>query len=165
FPGMTTLSGDRNTRGLIPSYSFEQQIAVVSGTHSLKFGAILCLPSGGRSEINSQAVAYQTLSDIQRNEPSSVPVDFDSPLSRWRVINFGAFAQDDWRVSRKLVLNLGRRYDRYGHLVTGPLKEGGSAVGNYNMDGLLDSVNFIWGPLRPKDNPYESDNLSLGPRF
>jgi len=165
FPGMTTLSADRNTRGLIPSYSFEQQIAINTGVHSLKFGAILGLPSGGRSEINSQAVAYQTLADIQRNEPSSVPVDFDSPLSRWRVVNFGAFAQDDWRMSRKLVLNLGLRYDRYGHLVTGPLKEGGSDVGNYNLDGLRDSVNFVWGPLRPKNNPYESDNLSLGPRF
>jgi hypothetical protein len=45
------------------------------------------------------------------------------------------------------------------------LKEGGPDVGNYNLDGLIDSRNFVWGPLRPKDNPYESDNLSLGPRF
>ena len=165
YPGMAALSADRNTRGLVPSYSFEQQIALIRGTHSWKFGAVLSMPSGGRSEINSQAVTYQTLADIQRNEASSVPVDFDSPLSRWRVINFGAFAQDDWRVNRKLVLNLGLRYDRYGHLVTGPLQKGGGDVGNYNQGPLLDSVNFIWGPLRPKDNPYDSDNLSLAPRF
>jgi len=30
---------------------------------------------------------------------------------------------------------------------------------------MLNSQTFQWGPLRPADDPYPSDNLSLGPRF
>jgi hypothetical protein len=165
FTGMTTLgTTERNSRGPIPSYSLEQQIALVRGTHSLKFGGILSLPSGGKDEIKLQLLNYQTLADIQRNEPSSVPFNAALNPNRWRLINFGFFAQDDWRANRKLVLNLGVRYDRYGHLVVTPTQEGRPAL-LANLDGLRNAQTFEWGPLRPANNPFESDNLSIGPRF
>lgn len=164
FPGMTGLNSEIMIRGTSPSWQFEQQFSYFRGTHSFKFGGVLSLPSGGRPGTDARAVPFQTLDDIMRNEPASVA--FTPPQNPWKWIykNFGFFFQDDWRVNRKLVLNLGLRYDRYDHYVAKPWHEDLPAC-LCNLDGLLDSVNFIWGPLRPLDNPFNSDPLSLGPRF
>src|SRR2546423_7108268 len=100
------------------------------------------------------------------------------------MIHFGLFAQDDWRVGPRLVLNLGVRYDSYGpYVATGWKGDFGrtlksynmepeilkNLVGNlpmavYNLDGLLDPNTFTWGPQRPPDSPYNRDNLSIAPR-
>jgi hypothetical protein len=38
-------------------------------------------------------------------------------------------------------------------------------MGLYNLEGLIDPVNFLWGPLRTKKGAHDDDNFSLGPRF
>jgi hypothetical protein len=74
------------------------------------------------------------------------------------------YGQDDWRITRRLVLNLGLRYDRFGAFIaTGKPPEDLTAI--YNPDGLLDPVNFIWGPLRDPEQPFENDNFNFGPRI
>src|SRR5207249_4392075 len=99
-----------------------------------------------------------------RDEFSSLSFSPPQNPFKWKMLNLGAFVQDDWRVNRKLVLNLGLRYDRYDHYVPKPWHEDLPAC-LCNFDGVLDSVNFVWGPLRPLNNPFNSDPLSLGPRF
>jgi hypothetical protein len=37
----------------------------------------------------------------------------DSNIRHWRNLEFGAFFQDDWKISKRLTLNLGIRYDLY----------------------------------------------------
>jgi len=185
YPGLTGFNKDNRQQGLIPAYSFEQQFAILSGTHSWKFGALLSLPSGGQAQTTSSAVNYQTLPDIQGNTPSGIAYTANKWPSTWRMINFGMFVQDDWRFTKKLVLNVGLRYDRFGHLAIRPWKgEFGRSLQSYNLppdvekslesklpmllynfDGLRDPVNFVWGPLRPTDNPVNSDNLNISPRF
>jgi hypothetical protein len=74
----------------------------------------------------------------------------------------GFFLQDDWKIHPRLTLNLGLRYDYFGHLVAQEDLNSGSAL--FNPDGLRDR-NFNLGPLRPTDNAYESDRVNFGPRF
>jgi outer membrane receptor protein involved in Fe transport len=182
YPGLTGFNRDNRATGLIPSYSFEQHVAVFHGTHSWKFGGILSLPAGGQQQTTSNSVSFQTLQDVLQNTPSSVAFTSNKYPSNWRMANFGFFLQDDWRVNRKLVLNLGVRYDRYDNLVVRKWEgDFGRSLSSYdlspeaqknlnvrmaifNMDGLIDPVNFKWGPLRDPDNPVESDNLSIAPR-
>ena len=132
--------------------------------HSWKFGGSLNLIQGGTPDSESALVTYQTLQDLMLNEPASVLFNGGQPAFWSRMVNFGLFLQDDWRVNRKLVLNLGTRYDRYGHY-TGYTRYDNQPAGLFNLDGLIDAVNFVWGPPRDPQKPFESDNLSLGPRF
>ena len=77
----------------------------------------------------------------------------------------GVFAQDDYRLSKNLVINLGLRYDYYSNQSPKPKKNGGEGSGFYNPDGLLDH-DFHVGPIRDPNNPYYSDpGVNLGPRF
>src|SRR6266850_4607286 len=117
FPGMTALERENHETGTVPSWSAEQQIALIRGTHSWKFGGILSLPGGALPNTTAPTTSFQTLDDVLRNEPSSVAFTSGRGPGRGRQVNFGFFAQDDWRVNRKLVLNLGLRYDRYGQYV------------------------------------------------
>jgi hypothetical protein len=164
FPGLTGLRSENQTRGTAPSWQYEQQVAFFQGKHSLKFGALLSIPQGGRPGTDNGNASFQTLEDIQRNEMSAVSFGAGINPHIWRMTNFGFFVQDDWRTSRKLTLNLGLRYDRYGHYQVKPWHENLPAS-LPNFDGLLDAQRYIWGPLRPLDRPFDADPLSLGPRF
>jgi hypothetical protein len=119
---------------------------------------------GGTPDSESGLVTYQNLQDLMRNEPASVLFNGGQPVFLSRMINFGFFVQDDWRINRRLVLNLGLRNDRYGHYAP-RTRYTSQPAGLFNMDGLIDAVNFIWGPARNPEKPFESDSLSLGPRF
>ena len=77
-------------------------------------------------------------------------------------MEWGLFAQDDWRIRPDLTLNIGLRYDYFGNVVSSPYHGSDSHI--VNRDGLIDR-NFNVGPQRPFDNPYDADKLNLGPRF
>ncbi len=47
---------------------------------------------------------------ILTNQPGHLA----SNVRHWRNLEMGAFFQDDWKVTRRLTLNLGMRYDLYG---------------------------------------------------
>ena len=163
YPGMTDPNRENRKWGDIPSWSLSQQIALLKGTHSWKFGGNLRLGRGRAPDTTNPTVSYLTLDDIIRNAPNSVTMFTQQGNHTWSMNSFGFFLQDDWRFSRKLVLNLGLRYDRYGTFVVEP--RGGEAAGMFNLDGLRDPVNSIWGPLRDPRRPVEPDNLNVAPRF
>jgi hypothetical protein len=162
FANMTNITQRENrTWDIIPSGSAEQQFSIFRGSHSIKFGGIYNLRRGGSPDTTNAGVNFQTLDDILRNTPSSVEQNTGQPQYTWSMPSIGLYAQDDWRVSRKLVLNLGLRFDRFSAFNPKPRFKNQPA-GLFNLDGLLDSVNFIWGPLRAK--AFDNDNVNLGPR-
>jgi hypothetical protein len=165
YTGMTAIGRRGNRKwGLIPGWSAEQQFSVFRGAHSLKFGGKLDLRRGGTIFGFNSGVSFQTLDDVMRNTPSSVSPFFQANPNLWSMNNFGFYLQDDWRLNRKLVLNLGLRYDRFGTFHDRPQYDD-LPTGLFNLDGLLDPVNFTWGPLRDADSPFKGDNLNLGPRI
>ena len=165
YTAMTNIGQRENKQwGIEPSWSMDQQISLFRGGHSVKFGGQLNLRRGGAPDTTNASVSFQTLDDVMRNTPSSVNVPTQQPQYVWSMNSFGFFVQDDWRVNRKLVLNLGIRYDSYGAFVAkGKFDNSPGAL--FNLDGLLDPVNFIWGPLRDPMKPMNNDNLNIGPRF
>jgi hypothetical protein len=164
FSGMTGLGGRVQHRGLSPGYSFEQQLSLFRGKHSWKFGGLLNLRSGGKTTIDPEGVSFQTLTDVQNNTPSGVSYMPGIYPYRFRAHDFGLFIQDDWRLSQKLVLNLGLRYERYEKIFVKPFHADLPAC-VCNQGALIDAVAMTWEPPRDPKNPFPNDNLSLAPRF
>ena len=149
-----------------PFYSIEQKLALVRGQHSLKFGGNWALRGGGRFNVETASVQFRNATDLLANQPSAVTTTFGTPEFVGRDFHFGFFIQDDWRLSRRFVLNLGLRYDYYSNYtakVEGQETQFNSA-GLFNPDGLLDA-NFNLGPMRDPEKAINPDSLNFGPRL
>jgi outer membrane receptor for ferrienterochelin and colicin len=86
----------------------------------------------------------------------------DSNIRHWRNLEFGSYFQDDWKVSKRLTLNLGIRYDLYQRhheeanlattFILGPSTANPTILGPSN--GLLNE-------LYNANNPNNCANLAL----
>src|SRR5262245_28903285 len=144
-------------------WTLEEKFAHTVGRHSLKFGGIYSSRGGGRSNIENPRFRYDTEADMKANIPSSIQVTFGVNPYTSHSWELGFFAQDDWRITPKLVLNFGLRYDYFSKFVAKPSTDAPAAL--FNLDGLLDPQKFIFGPFRDPLDPFESDPRNFGPRF
>jgi outer membrane receptor protein involved in Fe transport len=109
-----------------PSYYFYDQVQFAADAPYLQASGVdpgICKPPCAASSYN-QAPSAQLSSNIRH----------------WRNIEFGAFFQDDWKVSKRLTLNLGLRYDLYQRH-----HEEGNAATTFLL-GPSTANSFILGP-------------------
>jgi outer membrane receptor protein involved in Fe transport len=163
FPGLLTLGSEQHTRGQQPSYSFEQQATLIAGKHSFKVGGIYATPRGGRFNVTGPSFSFTSEADILANRPSSISFRLRPVQGLWTTTNWGLFAQDDWRVNSKLVINMGVRYDWFSrYMFEGTDPE--NPAGIVNLDGAPDP-SFRFGAVRSADRIFEDDaKINLGPR-
>ena len=165
IPGINALGfsggGEILTLGA-PNHSFDQKFAYIRGLHSIKFGGVFFRRAIGRTNIENPDIRYQNEADLLANIPNIVQMTFGTDLYQATSKEFGFFVQDDWRVSPKLVLNFGIRNDYFGNYTAyGP---NGGPPHSFNRGGYVDS-NFTLGPVRPIDDPYDSDPWNIAPRL
>ncbi|MCU1260105.1 MAG: TonB-dependent receptor plug, partial [Bryobacterales bacterium] len=148
-----------------PTWSLDQKVSKQMGKHSLKFGGDYLNQCCHRTNPQNPIFQYNTLQELLNNTPSTISISFGNGLYSGNLYQFGFFGQDDYRITKNLVLNLGLRYDYYSNLVIHPDSKGGQGTGFYNPNGLLDH-DFHVGPIRDLNNPYNADaGVNLGPRF
>jgi hypothetical protein len=162
--GFSAGGGERVQYGKAPTWTLEQKLARLSGRHSLKFGGIYSRRGGGRSDVENPSVSYANEADLLANIPNSITTTFGVNPYTSSSYEIGFFLQDDWRITPKLMLNLGLRYD-YFSIFTAKPENADQPAGLYNLDGLRDARNFIFGPLRDVKKPFEPDPMNLAPRF
>jgi outer membrane receptor protein involved in Fe transport len=93
-------------------YTLSDDLTISRGKHSLKFGALLNRWNqgfqGGLS--NNGLLIFSSLAQFLESTPNLV--EFGSFNSQDFIYNtIGLYAQDDWRVTSRLTLNLGYRYE------------------------------------------------------
>lgn len=108
----------------------------VRGSHSYRVGVLL--ETGRyRSDTASNYLGtwtYSSLADFQASRPSHYSRRTGDPLVRYGMVRLGAYAQDDFRIARSLLVSYGVRYE----------------VQSYSADRLniAPRVSLAWAPFR-----------------
>lgn len=141
LPGVSVLGVSHSAESLPtdgPSTTVEETVAESVGRHSFKYGGIYQLRQGGFADNQIPVYTYVTADEFLANNPTQIQFTLGAPkihLARWHV---GGFFQDDIRLTNRLMVNLGFRYDYWSV----PKEKEGRL---FNRDGPF-------GPLRPSDS-------------
>ena len=99
-------------------YQVLESVSVLRGRHSLKFGGDLNFERIDNffPGLFSGSYTFNSYADFAARRAFSYTQAFagantDGPLTRPNIDEYAVFVQDGWRVSGKLTLNLGARYD------------------------------------------------------
>lgn len=133
--------------------SFEDIVAITRGRHSMKFGGLLINSRAGRDNIETPEIRFATMEDLLANRVLQAQVTWGVNPFQMKSWTLGFFAQDDFRINRRLILNLGIRYD----YMSVPRERDGRLFNR--------SAPFGFGALRPPDSVYDADRLNFAPRF
>jgi outer membrane receptor protein involved in Fe transport len=145
------------------TWSLEEKYARFVGKHSIKFGGSFMRFNVFRNNPQNPTINFSNKADLLSNTPSSLNITFGNGSYNGGNYVVGAFLEDNWRITKRLTLNLGVRYDYDSKYIAHPRVQG-QDFGLYNLNGLLDSQ-FHFGPVRDPNDPYNSDaQLNLAPR-
>lgn len=132
--------------------SVENVAAKTIGRHNLKMGGIYMRRNARRENEESPDMQYANEADFLANIPSRVQVTWGVNAFQMTQWQLGGFLQDDFRVNRRLTVNLGIRYDYH-------------SVPRERDDRLFNLSNFGTGPLRPASSIYNADLNNFSPRM
>jgi hypothetical protein len=171
FPlfGITGFSGigDTEPYGNVDNiYQWTDTASWVKGKHSAKFGVdirriqndyfIARSPSGSYS-LNGQFSGVpgvplsEGLADFLLGIPASSSITYIGEAGRTRTTNWNLFFQDDWKVTPKLTVNLGLRYELY----TSPIEK-------YGRQGYMEPTTgeLVYAKGAPLDNPLPGSGIT-----
>jgi Carboxypeptidase regulatory-like domain/TonB dependent receptor-like, beta-barrel len=95
------------------SISLSDNVTMTRGPHTFKAGGEYRNIASKFQFLGSTEITYNGINEFIDNRPAQVAVALDSPFFTPRQYYLIGFAQDTWRVSNRLTLELGVRYDFY----------------------------------------------------
>ena len=162
--GFTNLGGSPgwpSLQGPAVVYQFVNYVSYLRGNHAIKFGGEIRhngvdvgAYGGSKGIIKFNGGTEATpLEDFLAGFPSTASVQLGSPQRHLTTWEYALSVQDDWRLTPKVTINLGLRYD----YIT-PLRESNDLLGNFDPAvGLLQVGKQI-------SSPYNGDHKDFGPR-
>ena len=121
-----------------PYWDVQDSVSVQRGKHSIKIGGEFAhleadaqVLNNGRGRFNFLGGAAfpnsTSLEDFFAGALTNATLLGGQPLSKLTAMNFAGYIQDDWRVTPRLIVNLGLRYT----LLT-PMKDANNNIGNFD---------------------------------
>ena len=131
------------------TYSLSDNMTKIFGKHTVKFGVDLRRVQSYRYQNTNPTHFFNSIPDLIADNPTRIRLAFGNPGRGVSLIQGGYFIQDDWRLTRRLQLNLGLRYEYYT-----------PGVGPYNI-----ATDDPFGPFtQPNERVYEPDRNNFAPR-
>ncbi|MCX6612408.1 MAG: TonB-dependent receptor [Acidobacteria bacterium] len=96
------------------TFQYADDLSWNKGTHTFKFGANLRrlqLNSGTFAPSFTGALRFNSVTDFLAGRAASYSRNIGNPYVGLRATEINFYAQDDWRIHRRLTLNLGIRYE------------------------------------------------------
>ncbi len=152
FSGLTSDSLDTEVG---TTFSYIDNLTLVRGKHTLKFGANVMrvrLNNSGNT-LTTQSLSYASADDFVANKASSATYLEGEGVVGNRRTFYQGYAQDEFKVTPNLTLNLGLRYEFYSvsHEIL-------------NRSAVVDILGC--GGFCPKGTPYYDPNTKdFGPRI
>jgi hypothetical protein len=127
-----------------PTYNFQDGISYLKGKHGLKFGFEYAHMEADADLLNNArgTISFGSLENFFAGTPLSGSIHTGDPTIRLTWKQWAGYAQDDWRITPKLILNVGLRYEYFT-----PLKEAHNNWANFDpTKGMVQpsSGNAIW---------------------
>jgi hypothetical protein len=141
-------------------YQLVDYVSYLHGNHAFKFGADFRRNLADPSQFGAAKGAINfrggpgALENFMTGNPTFATIQSGNPareLSQW---SFAASIQDDWRVTRKVTVNLGLRYD-----YTTPMAEANNLLGGFDP-----SIGMVQVGQQIK-SLYNGDHKNFGPRL
>jgi hypothetical protein len=119
--GFTTLASNQFKIGVGNSFSYIDNLTMVHGAHTLKFGAEIRRIQLNQGNTPSGAITYSSTADFLANSVSSASYAAELPVNGLRKTAIYSYAEDEWKLRPNVTLNLGVRYSFYNvfHEVSG----------------------------------------------
>lgn len=132
------------------TYTLADNLTWIHGNHTFKAGFEIRELRSSRLQATNPTHFFNTLNDLIADQPNTIRLTFGNPGRGQRSTQSGFFVQDDWRVSRRLQLNIGLRYEYYT-----PIK------GPFNIES-----SDPFGPFGGAGSPlYAPDRNNFAPRL
>jgi hypothetical protein len=159
--GFTTLANNQYKVGVGNSYSYIDNLTMVRGAHTLKFGVEMRHIQLNQGNTASGTVTFSSLANFLANSVSSASYAAELPVNGLRKTEVYSYAEDEWKFEPNLTLNLGLRYAFYDvfHEVNGKAIPfdfatcgaagfcgAGASFGNPNILDLDPRVSITWAP-------------------
>ncbi|HEY1335898.1 MAG TPA: TonB-dependent receptor, partial [Bryobacteraceae bacterium] len=140
------------------AYQIVDALTWTRGAHTVKTGADYRRPlvRSFNDQFSRGRFTFNNLADLLAGvaAPTGTSIARGATRRDTYTNNLGAFVQDDWRITRKLTLNFGLRYE-----YTGPLSEKDGRIANFLPSAGLVRVG------QGIDTLYERDWNNLAPRI
>jgi outer membrane receptor protein involved in Fe transport len=131
------------------AYTIADDMTVVRGRHTWKIGLEVRLLRTSRVNRDLTVHTFGNANDLIANSPTTVRVTFGNPGRGLSSNQYGFYAQDEWRISRRVQLNLGLRHEYFSPL-----------AGAFNV-----ATSDPFGPYAPSGTPmWDPDRNNFGPR-
>jgi carboxypeptidase family protein len=160
YPGGDAIGGGwPKVIGPDGTMEFTDQVSIVKGTHTFKFGGEVLYNTSSNNETANAKSQLRFASSSNGN--TALQNFFEGDLKKAYLFvgdaerhlyneGFSGFLQDDWRVTHKLTLNLGIRYELNGVV--------------HDRDGLMGNFDPTIG-IYQSNNPYHGDHNNFAPRL